>query len=96
MTPYAGPFEMLTLEQAAARFNCSAEHFASIYDGPRHYLGEGASVLRFPAWALHEWSVAHAYRPGAKAAGSAWDTIGNGETAAKDKKRLSKREGGAT
>lgn len=92
MTPaYSGPFELLTVEQAAGRFGCSAEHFLAVYDGFRTYLGEGASLLRFPAWALHEWSAARAFVPAGKAAGSAWDSVGDGE---KNKRGVSKRQQG--
>lgn len=96
MTPaYAGPFEMLTVEEAAARLKCSAEHFLQVYDGPRDYLGEGEKQLRFPAWALHEWSTGRAIRPGAVSGASAWDKIGDGEASPKVKKGVSKRPGGA-
>lgn len=92
MTPsYSGPFELLTVEQAAARCYCSAEHFLAVYDGFRTYLGEGASLLRFPAWALHEWSAARAFTPAVKSAGSAWDSVGDGE---KGKKGVRKRQQG--
>lgn len=77
--PYCGPFEDLTVEECAARNRCSAEHFMSIYDGPRLYLGENkASMLRIPAWALHDWSVARAFTPGAVSGATAWDKVGDG------------------
>lgn len=93
--PYAGPVEALTVEAAAARLGCSAEHFLTVYDGPRVYLGTvNASMFRIPAYALHEWLVSRAFTPGDKAAGgSAWDTIGDG-TAKDTKGRVPKRAKG--
>ena len=80
MTPaYAGPFELLSAEAAAVRCGCSLEHFESVYDGPRCYVGEGQSLLRFPAWALHEWINARCFVPGDKGGATAWDTLGDGK-----------------
>lgn len=94
MTPpaYTGPVEALTIEEVCARLRISAEHFLTVYDGPRVYLGREASLLRFPAYALHEWLAGRAFVPGGAAGGSAWDKIGN-DTQGKGK-GVSKREPG--
>lgn len=75
---YTGPFEVLSSEEAALRCRCSLAHFEAVYDGPRCYVGEGQSLLRFPAWALHEWINARCFVPGEKGGATAWDTVGNG------------------
>ena len=95
MTPpvYTGPVEAFSVEQAAARLGISAEHFLTIYDGPRVYLGRDASLLRFPAYALHEWLAGRSFVPGGAAGGSAWDRIGDGTETGR--KSVSKRKQGA-
>ena len=85
--PYTGPFELLTLEQAAGRCGCSADHFLSVYDGHRLYLGEGKSLLRFPAWALHEWSCRQVASGIQAQGGTVWDQVGDGPKAEKRVRR---------
>lgn len=91
--PYAGPVEALSVEAAASRFGVSAEHFLTVYDGPRVYLGRDSSLLRIPAYALHEWLAGRAFVPGDAGGGSAWDRFGDGKKTGRE--GVSKRSKGA-
>ena len=91
--PYSGPVEALTVEAAAARCYCSGPHLLSVYDGPRLYMGEGdASMLRIPAWALHEWLAKRAFTPGAVSGGSAWDRVADDKETPKERKAVPARQ----
>lgn len=70
---YAGPVEAMTVEQAAARLACTKEHFVKVFPGPYVFIGEGETMKRVPAFALHDWMVERIRGKTALAEESPWD-----------------------
>jgi hypothetical protein len=89
--PYTGPVEALSLEQVCARLSCSSDYFKSQYSGPVVYLGAGRSMLRYPAYGVHEWLAqrATAAKVGKTKPAKSWEGFGDG------KDKIQKRSIGA-
>lgn len=86
--PYTGPVEALSLEAAAARFGVSGDFIKADYPGPFVYLGEGKSLLRYPAYGLHDWLASKAqYKADAAGGAGDWGDVGHVKEVQKRKKR---------